>query len=105
MDYCGPRGLPRSEFLRWAKDDRDAALVWLQRSRQRCHGCGTHPDEWDEKLGGHPRAYVATIHSCPGCAATENRQRRLDQERKGNELEFAGKRVGLRSQDTREATR
>lgn len=102
MDYCGPQGLPRSEFLRWARDDRDAALLWVVRQRQVCAGCGTRPEDWDPELGGHPRAFVATLHRCPGCAATENRRKRAEKDREKGEL-AAGMHVVLRRQNTQEA--
>lgn len=102
MDYCGPRGLPRSEFLGWAKDDRDAALLWLVRQRERCGSCGTHPEDWDPERGGHPRAFVATLSHCPGCAATEDRRKRADKAREHGEL-AAGSHVVLRRQNLQEA--
>jgi hypothetical protein len=46
-------------------------LLWQQNENDRCSACGTHPDDWDPKRGGHPHAYVAAIVDCPGCAATE----------------------------------
>jgi hypothetical protein len=95
MDYCGPGRLPRSEFLGWAKDDRDAALLWVLRNRERCAGCGTHPDEWDPDKGGHPQAFLAALHHCPGCAALEVRNKRADTERQKGEI-GAGVHVVLR---------
>lgn len=67
MDYCGPLGLPRSEFLRWGRDDRDAAIVWQMRRQAACSACGTRPEEWDPDLGGSDIAYVAEIRPCRGC--------------------------------------
>ncbi|WP_402465800.1 hypothetical protein [Isoptericola aurantiacus] len=45
MAYCGPKGLPLSEFLSWDQADQDAALSWQAYEARRCSGCGTHPDE------------------------------------------------------------
>jgi hypothetical protein len=77
MAYCGPLGIPWSEFLSWPKVDRDAAILWQQHRDRLCKGCGTHPDEWDPARGGHPRAFVATVHTCPGCGAVESQSDRL----------------------------
>lgn len=77
MAYCGPLGIPWDEFLSWPKPSRDAAILWQIRERQTCSGCGTHPDEWDETKGGHPRAFVATVRTCRGCGAAESARDRL----------------------------
>lgn len=69
MSYCGPIGLPRSTFLRWDRDDQDAAIVWQMRRNQTCQSCGTRPDEWDPALGGRDDAYRAELHKCWGCHA------------------------------------
>lgn len=71
MAYCGPRGIPLSEFLRWEPQDQDAALAWSEHDAQRCPDCGTHPDEWDERRGGHRHAYVVDVKRCPGCERHE----------------------------------
>lgn len=76
MAYCGPRGIPWSEFLTWPKWDRDAAIVWARQQAETCT-CGTRLEEWDREAGGHPAAYVATVRECPGCAAIERREERL----------------------------
>jgi hypothetical protein len=67
MDYCGAHGIPHSRFLAWDRDDRDKAIVWMIRDRQRCPQCGTRPDEWDRDKGGHDFAYNAELHRCWGC--------------------------------------
>jgi hypothetical protein len=67
MDYCGPRGIALTEFLRWSQRDQDAALAWTSYEARRCRGCGTHPDEWADD----PRAYHAHLsEQCPGCLAS-----------------------------------
>jgi hypothetical protein len=94
MDYCGPRGLPRSRFLGWRQDDQDAALLWVIRTRQRCGECGTHPDDWDPEVGGHGRAHVAHEYTCRGCAALDNR--RPGYEKRRDKGDSPGLRLGLR---------
>lgn len=69
MDYCGPIGLPHSEFLAWDRDDRDKAIVWQIRRNQACPSCGTREDEWDPALGGRDDAYRAELRKCWGCDA------------------------------------
>ncbi|QJY46654.1 hypothetical protein [Pseudonocardia broussonetiae] len=98
MDYCGPRGLPRSKFLGWPKDDQDAAIVWVIRERSVHAACGTRREDWDPEQGGHPRAFVATVDVCPGCAALENRQARFDKQREKGDLE-PGSSLVLRRQE------
>lgn len=67
MDYCGPRGIALSDFLRWDRRSQDAALEWTNYEARRCHGCGTHPADWAED----PRAYHAHLSDqCPGCLAS-----------------------------------
>ena len=67
MAYCGPRGIPLSEFLSWDEADQDAALAWQAYEARRCRSCGTHPDEWDPTKGGRRDAYTAEVVICPGC--------------------------------------
>jgi hypothetical protein len=63
MAYCGPRGIPLSEFLRWDRTDQDAALAWSAHENRRCGNCGTHPDEWAEEQF----PYHAHLTECRGC--------------------------------------
>lgn len=81
MDYCGPLGLPHSEFLDWREDDQEKALWWSARNRQRCSGCGTHPDDWNDELGGNRHAYVAEEQTCLGCQRRSIAQDQLNQAR------------------------
>lgn len=62
MAYCGPRGIPLSQFLSWSTADQDAALGWAAHEARRCSSCGRHPDDG-----------VVHVHEdiCPGCAALE----------------------------------
>lgn len=71
MAYCGPRGIPLSQFLSWPEADQQAALGWQVNESRRCTACGTHPDEWDEKSGGDRNAYHAELSQCPGCVQLE----------------------------------
>lgn len=67
MDYCGPRGLPLSQFLSWSEDDQQAALAWQSRDAARCKDCGTHAEDWDPEQGGSRDAYHVVIRECQGC--------------------------------------
>ena len=67
MAYCGPRGLPLSDFLSWSAHDQAAALAWQAHEARRCTGCGTHAEDWDESRGGDRHAYRAVLHECEGC--------------------------------------
>lgn len=52
----------------WEPRDRELALAYRQVDATRCHGCGTHRDEWDEDHF----AYVAHAWVCPGCENLQN---------------------------------
>lgn len=65
MAYCGPRGIPHSEFLSWPLDDQAKALGWMAEDAQKCSECGTADWEWMED----PNAYHAGPHVCRGCTA------------------------------------
>lgn len=71
MAYCGPRGIPLSQFLAWSEADQQAALGWQVNESRRCNSCGTHPDDWDEKSGGDRNAFHAEPVQCPGCVQLE----------------------------------
>jgi hypothetical protein len=73
MAYCGPRGLPLSEFLDWEQADQDAALGWQARENQR-YPDGTHPDDWDESRGGSRRPYHVHMSVHPAAALIANAQ-------------------------------
>ncbi len=82
MEYCGPAGIPRSEFLSWDRDDRDAALWWVIYRRESCQSCGTRPEEWDPDRGGDPNAYEATATHCRGCEIRGRAEESLNQNKK-----------------------
>lgn len=63
MAYCGPRGIPLSQFLGWSEHDQAAALAWQSHEAARCPHCGTHPQEWRDD----PHAYTAQPRGCLGC--------------------------------------
>lgn len=69
--------IPHSEFLSWKQRDRDKAIWYHLRERQRCSGCGTHPDEWDPAEGGSIHAYRVKEHFCPGCQLLEPARKQL----------------------------
>jgi hypothetical protein len=95
MDYCGPRALPHSKFLTWHEDDQQKALWWAARQRQTCSGCGTHPDDWDEDVGGRRDAYAGEVQTCPGCRERQRVEAQLDQDRRDNPHSHYGARVVL----------
>lgn len=80
MDYCGPRGIPRSHFLggpqEWTDGDRAAALGWLLDQHSRCPNCGTYEDEWrgENKRPKVPPPYVPDTVRCLGCEALQQEQ-------------------------------
>lgn len=63
MAYCGPHGIPLSQFLDWPQADQQAALSWQAHESRRCNGCGTHPDDW----AGNRDAFHGEHYQCPGC--------------------------------------
>lgn len=65
----------------WTQQDRDKAIWLAAHEGEICRSCGTHPDEWDPAKGGSRNAYVAVLHRCAGCAATEQRQEALAAEK------------------------
>jgi hypothetical protein len=67
MAYCGPKGIPLSQFLQWSETDQDEALAWQAWEHRRCPECGTHPEDWDERVGGSRYAYHAEVATCQGC--------------------------------------
>ena len=80
MAYCGPRGIPLSEFLRWDRKDQNAALTWQMHENRRCRSCGTHPDDWaEDKL-----AYHAHLAECPGCKQQQHRSKADPEAREGD---------------------
>jgi hypothetical protein len=74
MAYCGPRGIPLSEFMGWSDRDQDEALAWQAWESRRCPECGTHPEDWDERQGGSRYAHHAEIFTCQGCVEKERMQ-------------------------------
>jgi hypothetical protein len=74
MEYCGPRGIPHSQFLDWRDSDRSKAIWWSVRQRAACPSCGTRAEEWDPAKGGSRDAYRAELVECPGCVERERAQ-------------------------------
>jgi hypothetical protein len=70
MAYCGPIGLPHSNFLAWDEKDRVKALSWVIYERERCARCNEHPDNWQDPetkrpLDPPPKTYdVVTCYAC-----------------------------------------
>lgn len=102
MDYCGPRALPRSEFLAWPEEDQDAALWWVVRDRQRCGSCGTHPDDWNPEVGGHKDAYCAEVRTCPGCQRRGVAEAELSKERESGQPKHGAHVVLIRTHESPE---
>ena len=87
MSYCGPRGIPYSEFIgrggRWDDLSRDAALAWANDEATRCSGCGQDREPWYEHhddgtvvmtADGYPKVavpfrYIVEDTYCPPCHA------------------------------------
>lgn len=89
MAYCGPQGIALSAFLSWPESDQEAALAWAAREARRCSGCGTHPDDWSEDLGGSRMAYHAEYYICPGCTESQRMS-------ESKQVEKAGRGVHVR---------
>jgi len=82
MAYCGPRGIARSDFLRWDLDDQDAAMAWQSYENARCGSCGHHPDEPTRHLH---------VDVCPGCVDVQRtRESGALEETRGSHLRWAG---------------
>lgn len=63
MKWCSDRGLPHSDLLGWAEDDRAKQTALLLEEAARCSQCGTTQKEWDEDRF----AYEPLLHHCQGC--------------------------------------
>jgi len=85
MQYCGPRGIPHSQFLSWDPDDQDKALAWMLHEGEKCPGCGTFPSEWldDEGYPVDPEPYDPKSLLCVGCKTLAEKQEEIpeDQQR------------------------
>jgi len=79
MAYCGPRGIPLSEFLRWSPTDQDAALDWMVYENQRCPNCGTHPADWAED----EFAFHSHAKECKGCKAKQQYSASIGSDERG----------------------
>jgi len=87
MEYCGPRGIPRSHYLGgplvWTDEDRQAAQWWLMHDKAKCPNCGTRPEEWDPSRGGHDHAYTAEFRKCWGCVSKQDAEKHIDEKDRG----------------------
>lgn len=70
MEYCGPHGIPHSQFLKWHQDDQDKALAWIIDKSRRCQNCGTYPEDWvdEDNVPLEPPPMFARSRRCHGCA-------------------------------------
>ncbi len=75
---CAAHGISHSHFLGgpqvWTVEDRDKAIWWQHRKACTCGSCGTRPEEWDPKLGGHRQAYAVSEQICGGCEVLQRAQ-------------------------------
>lgn len=98
LDYCCPRGIPHSKFLRWDEDDQDKAIAWAIDQRKRCDKCGTYPEDWidpETKIPYYPPPmYVHSIR-CIGCANLENDAEEVRKAHEGDSKGAAGIRFFL----------
>lgn len=84
MAVCARYGIAHSAFLGWDPDDRDKAIWWELRERDRCPGCGTRQEEWDEDRGGDRDAYRAEVHRCRGCQVRATKQAEVSRDDLGD---------------------
>jgi len=63
MSFCFEQGIPHSEFLDWAPEDKAKTLAFAMEQAARCSMCGTAPWEWEE----NKYAYTAVDEFCNGC--------------------------------------
>jgi hypothetical protein len=67
MSWCSERGIPHSQLLDWANEDRAKLAAFLMESSERCVSCGTAPWEWEEDH----YAYEPLPLQCHGCYLKE----------------------------------
>lgn len=71
MTVCEAYRIPHSQFLggtpEWNQTDRDKAIWWHIRQKEKCPNCGTRDSEWDPAQGGRRDAYRVQTHRCRGC--------------------------------------
>lgn len=70
MSVCAEYKIPHSEFLSWESSDRDKAIWWHVRERERCPGCGTRHADWENDHN----AFIGELHQCRGCEIRERVQ-------------------------------
>ncbi len=63
MEWCADNGVPHSQFLAWAPEDRAKLIATLLERNGRCQSCGSAEWEWESD----PGAYVPMMHVCQGC--------------------------------------
>lgn len=84
MDYCGPIGLPHSQFLGWSYDDQDKAIAWSLDRKSKCGTCGTVTSEWLDEEGRdrEPPPYEAKTQICLGCQSLADKQNEIPEDRR-----------------------
>lgn len=90
MDYCGPAGIPHSQFLAWSQDDQDKALGWLIDKGEKCPGCGTYPDEWLDEDGVPHEEEPYELHDmvCRACMLMGKERKNTPEERTDGVMYF-----------------
>lgn len=63
LQFCTDHGIPHSEFLAWAPEDRAKTIAFLTEKGLRCQMCGTASWEWEQDI----RAYEPVVVDCMGC--------------------------------------
>lgn len=79
-------------------EDREKALWWLAREKDRCPNCRTRTAEWDETRGGDRDAYGPEERRCRGCELLAGADEKL---RKRKDIGLRGMFVTLRRRGAR----
>lgn len=83
LALCEQFQISHSHFLggpdEWTELDRAKAKAFRAYKNSRCPDCGTAPEEWVPKQGGHREAYIADVTFCPGCARIGEMRDSLDE--------------------------
>lgn len=67
----------------WTALDRAKAESYAEWKLDTCHRCGTRPEQWDHRRGGHQNAYIAEVDECRGCLLLDEMREQLPKDSKG----------------------
>lgn len=86
MEFCHKVGIRYTEFLMWPEQDQEAEISYMLYEREKCHSCGTNPDEWLDEEGKHlePQPYEVKSVACLGCEALDEARKSVPEERRGS---------------------